>query len=114
MQAFGLRRKSPIISVTCKPHLAIVFFGKWVRFETQSRLRRKTIGVNLGHAPRELSKAEHPRRLARELVGKADRLIEEADALLAEADRLDKAAEKKSSEDFSQAPAQIVKEATKD
>ncbi|HEX8924256.1 MAG TPA: hypothetical protein VF786_00615 [Terriglobales bacterium] len=40
-------------------------------------------------SPRDLSKAEHLRRTARDLKGKAERLIEEADALLAEANRID-------------------------
>jgi hypothetical protein len=65
-------------------------------------------------SPSELSKPEHLRRQANDLKGKAERLIEEADALLAEAERLEKAdaPKKKSREDFSQAAARIVKEAT--
>ena len=65
-------------------------------------------------SPSELPKAEHLRRLANDLKGKAERLIEEADALLAEAEMREKAdaPKKKSREDFSQAAARIVREAT--
>jgi hypothetical protein len=67
-------------------------------------------------SPSELPKPERLRRVANDLKGKAEKLLEEADALLAEAERLEKAdsPKKKSREDFSQAAARIVREATKD
>lgn len=60
-------------------------------------------------APSDLSKAEHLRRLAKELKGRADRLIEQADALLAKAERLEKPGKQKSREDANQAAARIKK-----
>jgi hypothetical protein len=64
-------------------------------------------------SPSDLPGAEHLRRQAADLKGKAERFLKEADALLAEAERLDKSAKKKAPrEDFSQAAARIVREAT--
>ena len=60
-------------------------------------------------------KALRLRNRARSLKGQAEDLLKKADALLAEAEMIEaaeKPEEKKSPEDFSQAAARIVREAT--
>lgn len=66
--------------------------------------------------PMAIPKSIRLRERARELKGKAEDLLKQADALLAEAYRIesDQSSKKKTREDFSQAAARIVKEATED